>query len=77
MKGEGNYKTQIKLNFSQDTGNKYFDIQTLKEITKFKKEDTSQLDVVFINIKNERQFLGASKDITNYERNIGYNNNYA
>lgn len=76
--------TEIKPNFSHDTGvqfsvpkNKYFDVQTLKEITMPKKEDCCKLDDAFTNIYDEGQFLGEWLDTSNCDRNVKYNNNCA
>ena len=75
---------EIKPNFSHDTGvqfsvpkDKYFDVQTLTEITGPKKEDCCKLDDAFTNIYDEGQFLGEWKDTSNCKKNIEYNNNYA
>ena len=50
----------------------YFDVNTLKEISRPKKEDFCKLNDVFKNIYDEGQFLGEWKDTLNGDTDFEY-----
>jgi hypothetical protein len=71
---------EIKSDFLHDTGvqfslpkDMYFNVDSLKKVSDYKKEECCKLNDAFTNIYDEGKFLGEWQDISNCIRNLEYN----